>query len=143
MDNKALAIKMGRPSRYANNIPSCVMNYTKRCLREGIFPTIEGLAINLGTGTRTLYDWEKEYTDFSHTLELLRDTQRDLLIKNGLTGKYSTSFAIFLLKAIHGYTDSKALFEATQNNYMDISPDVLADALKLMGERGETISTTK
>lgn len=45
--------------------------------------------------------------------------------------------------AIRGFTDSKALFEATQNNYMDISPDVLADALKLMGERGEAISTAK
>src|ERR1035437_4653705 len=125
MSNNLLALKTGRPTKYSSKIPSCVKHYTKNCLEKGIFPTIEGLALNLGTGTRTIYGWEKEYEDFLHTTELLRDTQRDLLIKNGLNGKYSTSFCIFLLKAMHGFTDNKALFQATQNNYMDISPEVL------------------
>jgi len=132
MASNTLIAKCGRPSKYSSKIPQYVINYTNRCLKKDEFPTIEGLAISLGVGTRTIYAWEKEYADFQHTTELLRDTQRDLLIRNGLKGKYSTSFSIFLLKAMHGFTDSRALFEANQTNYFDISPDVLADALKLM-----------
>lgn len=127
-------IKIGRPSKYSSVIPKCAMNYLNLCIKEGVFPTIEGLAIKLGAGTRTIYDWEKAYSDFLQTTQLLRDTQRDLLIRNGLSGKYSTSFSIFLLKSIHGFSDNKSSAGATQNNYMDISPEVLADALKLMHE---------
>ena len=118
-------IKIGRPTKYSSGTPKNVMNYLNSCIKGGVFPTIEGLAIRLRAGTRTLYDWEREYPDFSQTIEALRCTQRELLISNGLSGKYSTSFSIFLLKAIHGFSDSKSVVEATQNNYMDISPDVL------------------
>jgi hypothetical protein len=134
MSNKALTIKFGRPTKYSIKIPARALSYTNSCLKKGIFPSIEGLAINLGVVTRTIYGWEKEYEDFLHTTELLKDIQRDLLIKNGLNGKYSTSFAMFLLKALHGFSDAKPLFEATQNNYMNISPELLAKALKVMRE---------
>ena len=128
MSNKALTIKFGRPTKYSIKIPARALSYTNSCLKKGIFPSIEGLAINLGVVTRTIYGWEKEYEDFLHTTELLKDIQRDLLIKNGLNGKYSTSFAL------HGFSDAKPLFEATQNNYMNISPELLAKALKVMRE---------
>lgn len=127
-------IKIGCPTKYSSKLLRCVTNYTNSCLKNDIFPTIEGLAISLGVVSKTIYTWEDEYEEFLHTTEALRDTQRDLLIKNGLNGKYSTSFAIFLLKAIHGFSDSKPILEATQNNYMNISPEVMADALKLMRE---------
>ena len=134
MGNKTLSIRIGRPTKYSTKIPTRALNYTNSCLKKGIFPSIEGLAINLGVVTRTIYGWEKEYEDFLHTTELLKDIQRDLLIKNGLNGKYSTSFAMFLLKALHGFSDAKPLFEATQNNYMNISPELLAKVLKVMRE---------
>lgn len=126
-------VKIGRPSKYSPRLKSCVTNYTNLCLKNNNFPTIEGLARSLGISTRTIYGWENEFPEFLHTMEALRDTQRDLLIRNGLSGKYSTSFSIFLLKAIHGFSDFKPIFQATQQNtYMDISPEVMADALKLM-----------
>ena len=105
------------------------------CLEKGIFPTFEGLATYLGVGTRTLYDWELEHADFSQTMEKVRDTQRQLLITNGLTGSYNTRFAMFLLKANHGMSEKDPLISATQNSYMNISPDLLADALELMHSR--------
>lgn len=127
-------VKIGRPSKYSPRLPHNVTSYTNSCLKNGDFPTIEGLAISLGVVSKTIYTWEKEYEEFLHTTEALRDIQRSLLIKNGLNGKYSTSFAIFLLKSMHGFSDSKPLYEAVQNNYMNISPEVMADALKLMHE---------
>lgn len=127
----------GRPSKYTNAIIACVINFTKDCLDKGIFPTIEGLAVSLGVGTRTLYDWESEYPELSQTLGKLRDEQKRLLITNGLSGNYNTRFAIFLLKASHGMTEKEPLINATQNSYMNISPKLLADALKLMEREDE------
>lgn len=125
----------GRPTKYTNSSSKLVRKYTNDCSKKGIFPTFEGLATFLGVGTRTLYDWELEHADFSQTMEMVRDTQRQLLITNGLTGQYNTRFAMFLLKANHGMSEKDPLISATQNSYMNISPDLLADALELMHSR--------
>ena len=125
----------GRPTKFTTSTSKCVMFYIKECLSKGIFPTFEGLATFLGVGTRTLYDWEIEHANFSQTMEKVRDTQRQLLITNGLTGSYNTRFAMFLLKANHGMSEKDPLISATQNSYMNISPDLLADALELMHSR--------
>ena len=125
----------GRPTKYATSTSRRVTHYTSDCLQKGIFPTFEGLATFLGVGTRTLYDWELEHTDFLQTMDKVRDTQKQLLITNGLTGSYNTRFAMFLLKANHGMSEKDPLITATQNSYMNISPDLLADALELMQSR--------
>ena len=127
----------GRPKKYTTKIPTCVMHYTKSCVEKNKFPTIEGLAVDLGVVSSTVYAWEKEYADFSETVEALRDRQKLLLMENGLNGRYNTSFAMFLLKSMHGYNDKTPLYEATQNNYMNISPEGMADALKLMKENDD------
>ena len=128
----------GRPTRYIIKFPASVTEYTNKCLKDGKFPTIEGLAQYLGIGTRTIYDWEKLHVEFLQTIDALRDTQKQLLITNGLTGGYNARFAMFLLKANHGMSEKESLVDATQNNYMNISPDLLADALKLMhSQEGE------
>lgn len=127
----------GRPTKYTTSTINSLRKYTSNCVKSGTFPTIEGLASHLGVGTRTVYDWEAEYPDFSQTLGQLRDTQKELLITKGLTGSYNTRFAMFLLKANHGMSEKDPLIEATQNNYMNISPDLLADALELMNGREE------
>jgi len=127
--------KRGRPTKYNLKLISRVTEYTKKCLKEGIFPTIEGLAPKLKIGTRSIYEWEKLYPDFSQTIDNLRDTQRELLITNGLKGSYNTRFSMFLLKANHGMTEKEPLVEATQYNNMNISPDLMADAMELMRSR--------
>ena len=130
-------MKRGRPTKYNSKIPPSVTTYTNKCLKEGVFPTIEGLSAKLGLGTRTLYDWEKLHPDFSQTMDNLRDAQRELLITNGLQGNYNTRFSMFLLKASHGMTEKEPLIDNTQNNYSNISPELLADALTLMRSREE------
>lgn len=125
----------GRPSHYTIQFPIHVTEYTQKCLSNNNFPTIEGLAQYLGISTRTVYDWEKAHDGFLQTTELLRDTQKQLLITNGLTGGYNSRFAMFLLKANHGMAEKEPIVDATQNNYMGISPDILADALRLMNSQ--------
>jgi hypothetical protein len=129
--------KPGRPTKYSARLPAYVIEYIENCKKSDIFPTIEGLATTLHVGTRTIYDWELGHVEFSQTLGLLRDLQRELLITKTLDGSYNTRFSIFLLKATHGMTEKDTLVSNTQNNnYMNISPDILADAIKLM-ERNE------
>ncbi|MBI5151323.1 MAG: hypothetical protein HZA34_01985 [Candidatus Pacebacteria bacterium] len=128
----------GRPTKYTASTMERLRFYTRDCQKSGVFPTIEGLAAYLGVGSRTLYDWEAEHADFSQAMDKLRDTQKELLITNGLNGKYSTRFAMFLLKANHNMTEKDPIVSATQNSYMNISPDLLADALKLMESRETT-----
>lgn len=124
--------KRGRPTKYSAQLCSVVNHYTDECLEKNKFPTIEGLARHLSVGTRTMYDWETIHPEFSQTLGVLRDAQRQLLITNGLTGQFNTRFSIFLLKASHGMQEKEPLIHANQNSFMNISPDVLADALELV-----------
>lgn len=123
--------KTGRPSKYNPRLIAQVIKYTKECKKKGDFPTIEQIAMVLGVSVRVLYDWEAEYPDFLHALDTLRETQRHMLLTNGLSGKYNSRFAIFLLKASHKMRENEPVVE-NNTNYMNISPDVLADAIKLM-----------
>ncbi len=133
MEGKVLSIKKGRPTKYTKETPRHVINYTKKCLENEQFPTIEHLASYLGVGTRTLYAWEEGYSDFQQTMDMLRDAQRNLLIRGGLTNKYNARFASFLLKASHGMSDARPLVNTTQNNIFNgVSPELLADAMALM-----------
>lgn len=123
--------KIGRPTKFSPSLISRVMQYIKSAKKKGDFVTIEQLAVVLGVGVRTLYDWEAEYPDFLRAMEALRETQRHMLLTNGLNGKYNSRFAIFLLKANHKMRENEPVVE-NNTNYMNISPDVLADAIKLM-----------
>lgn len=130
-------MKRGRPTKYSPKLIKSVRGYTKKCLNDDIFPTIEGLSVKLGLGTRTIYDWERLYPDFSQTIDELRDMQKNLLITNGLSGGYNTRFSMFLLKASHGMKEKEPLITSTQNNNMNISPELLADAIELMRSKEE------
>lgn len=129
-------MKRGRPTKYSGKTNKHVMDYMLMCSEKEEFPTIEGLASYLKVGTRTIYDWKAEYPDFSQTIEKLMDSQRKLLINNGLVGKYNTRFSMFLLKANHGMREKDPLVDATQNNnFNGVSAELLADALELMESR--------
>lgn len=135
MEEGMLSLKRGRPTKYTKETPRRVMHYIKRCQEVGDFPTIEHLASELGLGTRTLYAWEKDYPVFQQTMDMLRDAQRHLLISGGLTNKYNSRFASFLLKANHGMQDRQHLVHATQNNNFGVSPELMADAIRLIREK--------
>lgn len=138
MDEVTISLKRGRPTKYTKETPRRVMHYIKECQKSGDFPTIEDLASELGLGTRTLYAWEKEYPAFQHTMDMLRDAQKHLLISGGLTNKYNSRFASFLLKANHGMQDRQPLVHATQNNNFGVSPELMADAIRLIREKDPT-----
>ncbi len=71
-------------------------------------PTIEGLALYLGTSRDILYDWEVKDEEFSYIMKDLRAKQADMLISNGLSGDYNPTIAKVLLTK-HGYREGTEL----------------------------------
>jgi len=134
-ETKTISLRRGRPTKYTKETPRRVISYIKKCQQNQEFITIEQLASELGVGTRSLYGWEKEYSDFLRTMDMLRDAQRDQLLRGGITNKYNARFASFLLKANHGMQDKQPPINATQNNTFNISPELMAEAIRLTREK--------
>jgi hypothetical protein len=63
--------------------------------------------------------------------------QEEYCITRGITQQANPIFSMFLLKSKHNYKDSPQAL--TQNNYMNISPDVLKDALSLMQSKDKGV----
>jgi len=97
-----------------------------------LLPTISGLAIYLKVNRTYLYELASnnpELADIMETIELL---QEEYCLTRGITNQANPIFSMFLLKSKHNFRDQPT--NQVQNNYMNISPEVLQDALKLMEE---------
>jgi len=86
-----------------------------------LLPTIEGLALELRISRDTVYEWEKENTDFSDIVTELRAKQANKLIQNSLAGKYNASIAKLILSGKHGYVE-KSEQDLTTNGKDIIQP---------------------
>ena len=115
---------MSRPTKYDKLIVSKAQEYVDSCedeikqvisgesekfttFKEKVIvklPTIEGLALYLGIHKDTIYEWEKEYDEFSDVTNVLRAKQADRLINMGLSGDYNPLIAKVLLSK-HGYKE--------------------------------------
>lgn len=69
-------------------------------------PTVAGLGLHLGVGSKTVYNWGEEHEEFLHTLDILQDKQHKMLVENGLSGQYNSNIAKLMLHN-HGYSDKK------------------------------------
>ena len=113
------------PSKYSEEIIQKTQEYIDSCEDEEIqqvkissekgyenyiykvkvnLPTVEGLAGYLKVNRDTIYDWCKEYKEFSDIIEELKAKQAERLINNGLSGDYNSTIAKVLLTK-HGYVD--------------------------------------
>ncbi len=122
----------GRPTEYNEEMLKKAQEYIEMCNDDEIektkigrgggevveykikvkMPTKGGLARFLGVHRDTLYQWSKEYEQFSDIMEQLGAEQEDRLINNGLSGDYNPTIAKVLLTK-HGYREG---IDATTNN---------------------------
>ena len=102
--------KPGRPTKYIHQlIHPKIEEYLSFCGRENTkLPTVEGLANHIDVNTETVYEWVKNYPEFSNYIKKLAQLQKDQLINDGMFGgrEINASMAIFLLKAIHGLKEN-------------------------------------
>jgi len=99
----------GRPTKY---IPAVIFPKTEEYIsssgrEQTSLPTIEGLAGHLGITSETIRQWTKKYPRFSSIIKKLVDKQRQQLMDDGMYGgkEVNAAMAIFLLKAIHKFSD--------------------------------------
>lgn len=99
---------------------------------EKIIPSIVGLCLDIGISRSRLYELADKWQEVADILEYIKMMQEDTALQGGMTNRLNPIFSMFILKGKHGYRDQPQ--NLTQNNTFNISPDLLADALKLMRE---------
>lgn len=103
--------KVGRPTKYIPEvIHPKIEEYLEQCGREQTkLPSVEGLALYLDVNTSTVFQWAKDYPEFSKYLKKIAETQKEQLMTDGMYGgkEVNAGMAIFLLKAIHGMKDGE------------------------------------
>lgn len=97
-----------------------------------VIPSIVGFCLDAGISRSRLYELVAQWSEVADIVEYIEMLQEHFAIGEGFKGKASI-FSMFLLKSKHNYHDQPQ--QLTQNNYMNISPDLLADALKIMNEK--------
>lgn len=76
-----------------------------RTINRFQIPSIAGLAKFLGVSRETIYNWEKENTEYFDTLSILRVEQETALITGGVSGQYNPNIVTLIMKKEHGYTE--------------------------------------
>ena len=118
----------GRPSKYKPEFCDKAEEYLQAHQDaygerlEVKLPTIDGFAIYLEVTKPTLYDWEKEYPEFSYALGLIRKEQKERCLNNGLSGSYNATIAKLILSSNHGMSE-KSTTEVTGQGGKDLIPE--------------------
>ena len=100
----------GRPTDYSEDMQAKADEYVTGGYNSvgDAVPSIAGLACELGVNRSTLYEWKREYRQFSDTLDLLMAFQERLSLSGGLRGDMNSTI-VKLLLANHGYSDRQAV----------------------------------
>ncbi|HHR6456587.1 TPA: DNA-packaging protein [Providencia alcalifaciens] len=121
----ATKTKMGRPSKFAESLVKA-----KEYLMGGyetvgdVVPSVAGLACYLGVSRKTVYEWVKESTDLSDTLEGILAMQENKLINKGLNGDFNPTITKLML-ANHGYSEKQEVDHRSSDNSMSPTKIVL------------------
>ena len=97
--------------RYADND---VWEYLLQCElntagKQPLLPSIEGYLnflwrkYGITIHKNTVSNWAKRHPQFEYGIELIKSMQHEHLINTSLSGRCNATFAVFLLKANHGY----------------------------------------
>ena len=72
-------------------------------------PTKKKLARYLGISRTTLYEWERKYPEFLDIVEELSYIYEEILITNGLSGRFNSKITALLLSSKFGYADKRII----------------------------------
>lgn len=133
----------GRPTVYSDEIITKSKAYLESCIDEQKavvsgesdnftkydqklivkLPTIEGLAYHLSVSRVTLYEWKKEYKEFSYIIEELKQKQAERLICMGLSGDYNSTIVKLMLNK-HGYSEKQEIDHTTGGDKITAAPAI-------------------
>jgi len=97
----------GQPTKYNADMQATAESYiTSHADYGDVVPTICGLAGVLGVIEKTLYNWSEKHPRFLHTLQTIKQKQKNLLVNKGLDGSFQPTIAKLML-ANHGLHDKQ------------------------------------
>jgi len=102
---------------------------------DKLIPSIVGLCLHIGISRSRLYELADKWQEVADILEYIRMMQEDKALQGGMTNRLNPIFSMFLLKGKHGYIDTAPALNQTNN--FNITPDLLADAIKLMRSKNK------
>jgi len=102
--------KLGRPTKYRKEYIQRMYDYFNvpaidaKTSEAVLFPTMEKFAADIAVNTDTLVEWANarkedstlKYPDFSAMYSICKQLQKNILVTNGLMGKYASNFATFV-----------------------------------------------
>lgn len=98
---------LGRPSKLTETLRQAKDYLQGEYLaHDEIIPSLKGLATYAKISRSSLYEYKKQSSEFSDTLEGILALQECKLINQGLTGKFNTTITKLML-ANHGYRHNK------------------------------------
>lgn len=101
--------------------------------KEKKLPSVVGLCLSIGISRSRMYELADQHQEVSDILEYVSMLQEDRALQGGITNRLNPVFSMFLLKGKHGYQDQPPTLNQT-NNFGNLTPDLLADALKIIRE---------
>lgn len=97
----------GRPTSYNEEVQKVADHYIINFKELGDpFPSVVGLACELGVAENTLYNWSKAEgnDEFLRTLAMIKATQHRKAVAGGISGEFNAAITKLVLHN-HGYSD--------------------------------------
>ena len=101
---------MARPTKQTPEIIEAAKAYLDNYEAAGdAFPSIVGMALAIGVGKSTLYDWaSQEDSEFSDILSHCREKYEQTLLNGGIRGDFNAAITKLALGKV-GYSDKQEL----------------------------------
>ena len=122
--------KTGRPTKYTPQVIEEINKYLEEAIPQNMkIPTIEGIALRLGITRDTLYEWAKVHKEFSDTLEIMRQKQKEALIETGIFGgkEINATIIALLLKVNHDMIEKTAVDVTSQGKELKTQIVIVED----------------
>ena len=91
------------------------------------YPTFEGFAAMIGVTSLTLRHWCEEHDRFNACYAWAREKQREILMVNGIFGRYNANFAKFIAMNCHGMHE-KVVNEGSTTVSVQLAPEADEEA---------------
>lgn len=89
-------------------------------------PTKEAFARHVGVHRDTVHEWSRVHPEFSDAIKKAEDIQKEILIQNGLHGRYEKTFAIFVAKNVTDMHDKQNIDHTSTDGTMSPKAVVVA-----------------
>ncbi len=134
--------KVGRPTKYKEEYCDKLLSYFEVAFKSKVtkevasnkgvleiqeeeaceLPMFADFAHEVGVHVDTLHEWCKVHPEFSEAYKKAKSLQENIIVKNGMKGRYNTTFALFALKCNHGWNDKAAETDANRTFNLNYVP---------------------